>query len=53
MWFVPLSITQEDVAVWPYIVNILFVWPQGAADLGKFDISHLELLIMFEQSAGH
>ena len=41
----PLPITQDDVAVWPYSVNILLEfssflaslhWPQGTPDLGKF-----------------
>ena len=39
----PLPITQDDVAVWPYSVDILLVfssflaslhWPQGTSDLG-------------------
>ena len=50
----PLPITQDDVAVWPYSVDILLVfssflaslhWPQSAPDLGKFGISYLELLL--------
>ena len=58
----PLPITQDDVAVWPYSVDILLVfssflaslhWPQSAPDLGKFGISYLELLLMFEIFAGH
>ena len=58
----PLPITQDDVAVWPYSVDILLVfssflaslrWPQSAPDLGKFGISYLELLLMFEVFAGH
>ena len=57
----PLPITQEDVAVWPYSVDILLVfysflaslhWPQGNPDLGKFDISYFDLLLMFEIYAG-
>ena len=53
----PFSITQEDVAVWPYSVNILLVFssflaslhgPQGNPDFGKFGISYFELLLMFE-----
>ena len=28
-------------------------WPSGSADLGHFGISFLELLILFEQWAGH
>ena len=58
----PLSITREDVAVWPYSVNILLEfssflaslhWPQGGTDLGKFGISYFELLLMFEIYVGH
>ena len=57
----PLPITAEDVAAWPYSVDILLVfstflaslhWPQGVSDLGKFGISYLELLLMFEVSSG-
>ena len=49
----PLPMTQDDVAVWPYSVDILLVfssflaslhWPQGTPDLGKFGISYFELL---------
>ena len=58
----PLPITQDDVAVWPYSVDILLVfssflaslhWPQGHSDLGKFGISYFEMLLMFEIFAGH
>ena len=58
----PLPITPDDVAVWPYSVDILLVfssflvslhWPQGSPDLGKFGISYLELLLMFEVFTGH
>ena len=58
----PLPITQDDVAVWPYSVDILLVfssflaslhWPQSAPDLGKFGISYLQLLLMFEVFARH
>ena len=43
----PLPITQDDVAVWPFCVNILLVfssflaslhWLQSTPDLGKFGI---------------
>ena len=56
-----LPITQEDVAVWPFSVNILIElttflatlhWPQGGQDMGKFGISFLELLNLFEQNIG-
>ena len=58
----PLPITPDDVAVWPYSVDILLVfssflaslhWPQGNPDLGKFGISYFELLLMFEIYVGH
>ena len=58
----PLPITQDDVAAWPYSVDILLVfasflaslhWPQGNPDLGKFGISYFELLLMFEVFPGH
>ena len=57
-----LPITQDDVAAWPYSVDILLVfssflaflhWPQGTSDLGKFGISYLELLLMFEVYSGY
>ena len=56
-----LPITQDDVAAWPYSVDILLVfssslaslhWPQGTSDLGKFGISYFELLLMFEVFSG-
>ena len=55
-------ISVADVAAWPYCVFILIRftsflntphWPSGAADIGHFGISFLELLILFEQWAGH
>ena len=55
-------ITDADVAAWPYCVGILvrftsflgtLHWPSGIVDLGHFGISFLELLILFEQWAGH
>ena len=57
----PLPITSDDVAAWPYSVDILLVfssflaslhWPQGGSDLGKFGISYFELLLMFEVFTG-
>ena len=56
-----LPISPEDVAAWPYSVDILLVfssflttlhWPQGGSDLGKFGISYFELLLMFEVFSG-
>ena len=55
-------INGADIAAWPYSVGILVKftsflstlhWPSGSADLGHFGISFLELLILFEQWAGH
>ena len=55
-------ISGTDIAAWPYSVGILirftsFVntlhWPTGSDDLGHFGVSFLELLILFEQWAGH
>ena len=55
-------ITGDDVAAWPYSVSILvrftsflstLHWPSGTGDLGHFGVSFLELLILFEQWAGH
>ena len=49
-------------AAWPYSVGILFLftsllstlhWPTGSEDFGHFGVSFLELLILFEQWAGH
>ena len=55
-------ITAADIAAWPYSVSILvrftsflgtLHWPSGSVDLGHFGISFLELLVLFEQRAGH
>ena len=55
-------ITGADVAACPYSVGILckftpflgtLHWPWDAADLGHFGISFCEVLILFEQWAGH
>ena len=55
-------ITGSDIAAWPYSVGILvrftsFLktvhWSAGSADMGHLGISLLELLILFEQWAGH
>ena len=55
-------ITDADVAAWPYSVGILvrftsflgtLHWPSGSVDFRHFGISFLELLILFEQWAGH
>ena len=54
--------TQNDVAAWPYSVDILLVftsflaslhWPQDTSDSGKFGISYFELLLMFEVYSGY
>ena len=58
----PGRITSADIAAWPYSVGIQIKftsflttlhWPSGSADLGHFGISFLELLVLFEQWAGH
>ena len=57
----PSPVTLDDVAVWPYSVNILLefsfflttLWPQDVADLGKCGVSYFELLGMFETREGH
>ena len=55
-------ISGADIAAWPYSVGILcrFIsflgtlhWPTGSDDFGHFEVSFLELLILFEQWAGH
>ena len=55
-------ITGSDIAAWPYSVSILvrftsflntLHWPSGSVDLDHFGISFFELLILFEQWAGH
>ena len=56
------SISGADIAAWPYSVGMLYKftaflgslhWPVGSDDMGHFGISYLELLILFEQFAGH
>ena len=55
-------ITGAHISVWPFCVGILvrftsflgtLHWPSGSVDLGHFGISFLDLLILFEQRAGH
>ena len=55
-------ITGSDIAAWPYSVGILVKftsflntlhWPSGSVDLSHFGVSFFELLILFEQWAGH
>ena len=56
------SISGADIAAWPYSVGILIGftsflhtlhWPTHSDDFGHFGVSFLELLILFEQWAGH
>ena len=56
------DISGADISAWPYSVGILvrfssflgtLHWPSGYADLGHFGVSFLEILILFEQWAGH
>ena len=55
-------IADADIAAWPYSVGSLckftaflgtLHWPVGVEDMGHFGVSYLELLILFEQWAGH
>ena len=55
-------ITGADISAWPESVGILvrftsflrtLHWPSDSVDLGHFGISFGELLILFEQWAGH
>ena len=55
-------ISDPDITAWPYSVGILFRftffldtlhWPSGSVDFGHFGVSFMELLILFEQWAGH
>ena len=55
-------ITEDGIAAWPYSVSILvrftaflgtLHWPSGSVDMGHFGVSFLEILILFEQWAGH
>ena len=55
-------IAGADIAAWPYSVSILIRftsflsslhWPSGSDDFGHLGISFVELLILFEQWAGH
>ena len=55
-------ISDDDIAAWPKSVGILIKfssflsqlhWPSGSVDMGHFGVSFLELLILFEQWAGH
>ena len=51
-----------DIVAWPYSVGILFKftaflgtlhWPVDTVDMGHFGVSYLEVLILYEQWAGH
>ena len=55
-------IIGADISAWPNSVGILvrftsflgtLHWPSGSVDFGHFGISFLDLLILFEQWAGH
>ena len=55
-------ISGADIAAWPYSVGILVRFtsflttlhlPSGSDDLGQFGVSFWELLILYEQWAGH
>ena len=54
-------ISGADIAAWPYSVGILIRftflntlhWPAGDVDLGHCGVSFLDVLVFFEQWAGH
>ena len=55
-------IAGADIAAWPYSVGIVckfttflgtLHWLVGAVDMGHFGVSFSEILILFEQWAGH
>ena len=55
-------ISGADISAWPFCVGILvrftsflghLHWPSGSVDMGHFGVSFLELVILFEQWAGH
>ena len=57
----PVTITVEDVCLWPFSVDILIKlvsflgslhWPSDGGDLGPGGISNVELLILYELWAG-
>ena len=63
-WFTLDSgpLTDFDVSAWPFSVPMLVKstsffstlrWPEGLNEMGKFGISFLEILILFEQWVGH
>ena len=56
------GIAGADIAAWPWSVGILckftaflgtLHWPVDAVDMAYFGVSYLEVLIIFEQWAGH
>ena len=55
-------LTDVDVSLWPFFTPILVKftsflstlrWPEGLNEMGKFGVSYLELLILFEKWLGH
>ena len=55
-------LTGEDISLWPYSVPILVKltsflstlrWPEGLNEMGRFGVSYLEMLILFERWVGH
>ena len=63
-WFTVDSgpLTDCDISVWPFSTSILVKitsflstlrWPEGLNEIGKFGVSYLELLILFEKWLGH
>ena len=54
--------TDNDVSHWPFSTSLLVKfstflstlrWPEGLNEMGKFGVSYLELLILFETWMGH
>ena len=55
-------LTDIDVTLWPFSVPMLVKftsflstlrWPEGLNEMGKFGVSYLEILILFEKWVGH
>ena len=55
-------LTGHDVSCWPFSVSMLVKfssflstlrWPEGLNEMGRFGVSFLEILILFEKWMGH
>ena len=56
------SLTNDDISLWPFSVSLLVMfvtylstlrWPKGLNEMGRFSVSYLEMLVLFEQWVGH